>query len=387
MRKSAAILLPFLLGVFSCGTFSKTIGKDTPREQYEKKLDKSGMENTPLGRQWLTASQLALKDPQTIYLPYRHAGYFPMDKPRALGLKFTARRGEKLTVNISKQVQHGFVLYADLYRLEGTGETLVHAADTTSVTFSYDTEATGTYLLRLQPELFRTGNYNLAISVGPSLIFPVSGEKARVGSFWGESRDGGKRRHEGIDIFASKRTPVVAAADGVVTGVKEEGLGGKTVWLRPTGQDFTLYYAHLDKQLVQTGQFVKKGDVVGLVGNTGNARHTPSHLHFGVYTFKGPIDPFPFVNPKMRIAPNFNAKDLDVQLRLLKNHKTGISTAAVNCVLVPLAVHASGYIAELPDGKMIQAAFSSFQTIPLKKAKGLVKETKKTKRTLPPDES
>ena len=154
----------------------------------------------------------------------------------------------------------------------------------------------------MQPPLYDEGEYSHAISIAPSLQFPVSGNKAKAGSFWGDGRDGGKRSHEGIDIFAPKHTPAVAAADGYITGVKEGGIGGKTVWLRPTGKNYTLYYALLDKQTVSEGQVVKKGDVVGLVGNTGNAKHTPSHLHFGIYTWNGPIDPFPFVNPAIKTA-------------------------------------------------------------------------------------
>ena len=65
-----------------------------------------------------------------------------------------------------------------------------------------------------------------------------------------------------MDIFAPKNTPAVAVADGVVTAVEEAGIGGKVVWLRLNNKKITLYYAHLDKQLVSTGQLVKKGDIL-----------------------------------------------------------------------------------------------------------------------------
>jgi len=78
-----------------------------------------------------------------------------------------------------------------------------------------------------------------------------------------------------------------------VTRVQTTGLGGKQVWLRDAmGHNF--YYAHLDSQLVREGQQVAPGDTLGLVGNTGNARTTPPHLHFGIYQ-RGPHDPWPFV--------------------------------------------------------------------------------------------
>lgn len=224
-------------------------------------------------------------------------------------------------------------------------------------------EETGDYVLRLQPELFRSGEYSLSISVGPSLGFPVSYNKANVGSVWGDNRDGGKRSHEGIDIFAPKLSPAIAAADGYITGVREGGLGGKTVWLRPEGKDYTLYYAHLDKQLVQEGQTVKKGQTIGLVGNTGNAKYTPSHLHFGVYTSGGAIDPLPFVNKKVQTPVEIPGKNLAGLLKLTKSKKVGDDLIKANTVLVPLAVTSKGYIAELPDGKNIQIEFDDAKII------------------------
>jgi hypothetical protein len=98
-------------------------------------------------------------------------------------------------------------------------------------------------------------------------------------------------------MFAARKTPVVAAANGRVTRVDETTIGGKVVWVKAENRDYTLYYAHLDSQLVKDGDRVQIGDTLGLMGNTGNARTTSPHLHFGVYTFSGPVDPLPFVNP------------------------------------------------------------------------------------------
>ena len=93
------------------------------------------------------------------------------------------------------------------------------------------------------------------------------------------------------------RTPLIAAADGTINRVEQTRLGGKVIFLRPYNKDFTLYYAHLDEQLVKTGQEVKAGDVIGLMGKTGNAATTAPHLHFGIYALGGAIDPITFVNP------------------------------------------------------------------------------------------
>jgi murein DD-endopeptidase MepM/ murein hydrolase activator NlpD len=73
---------------------------------------------------------------------------------------------------------------------------------------------------------------------------------AAVGSFWGGNRDGGARRHEGIDIFAPRGTPAIAATAGYITRTGETPLGGRVVWLVDAARGDHLYYAHLDKQLV-----------------------------------------------------------------------------------------------------------------------------------------
>jgi hypothetical protein len=145
---------------------------------------------------------------------------------------------------------------------------------------------------------------NKTTSVLPSadeLVFPVSGARSNIGSFFGDSRSGGKRKHEGIDIFAKKSTPVVAVCDGYITAVENGGLGGKSVWLRSNDGDWSAYYAHLDVQKVVAGQYVQQGDILGTVGNTGNAKYTPSHLHFCIYTYTGAINPLPIVKTSRKI--------------------------------------------------------------------------------------
>lgn len=359
----------------ACSSASTNIfSKKTPLEKYEEKLEDSGLEKTPEGRQWLAASEKALQHAVEIPLPYRHAGNFSNAKPQALGLKFVAKQGQRITFNLDKKQATDFVLYAELYKQDASGNTtLLQSPDTNITEFVYDIEETSQYILKIQPQLNRVGTYDLSISTGPSLIFPVGDKKAYIGSVWGDARDGGKRSHEGVDIFAAKRTPAVAAADGFIVGVREGGIGGKTVWLRPEGKNFTLYYAHLDEQLVQEGQRVKQGDVVGLVGNTGNARTTPPHLHFGIYGFGGAMDPYPFVNRQVKTAEAASTKKMVDQLRLTKDLKTAAITAKKNTLLLPLAITSQGYIAELPDGRMIQATFASVQSAeqPIKKSKAL----------------
>jgi len=102
-------------------------------------------------------------------------------------------------------------------------------------------------------------------------------------SKFGDPRDNGTRLHEGIDIAAERGTVVLSVSDGKVVTVKEEGRGGKQVWVRDRERGHVYYYAHLDSQFVQEGDRVQAGTALGTVGNTGNAITTIPHLHFAVY--------------------------------------------------------------------------------------------------------
>ena len=128
-----------------------------------------------------------------------------------------------------------------------------------------------------------------------SLAMPVDKVRQRsLNDTWHASRPP-KRRHEGIDIFARKGTPVLSATEGVVLDVGQNNLGGNVVWvLGPGGQRH--YYAHLDSFAdIGAGDRVAAGTVLGYVGNTGNAKTTPPHLHYGVYTSAGAINPYPLL--------------------------------------------------------------------------------------------
>ncbi len=300
-----SLLLP------SCKTGTGIFGKKTPHEQYADKLSVAGLQQTALGRAWFDAANHSLNNPINITIPYKETGYFAADRPQASGLKFQAKRGEKLNISLTKNPAAGFAVYLELWKGAESADRkpkLIAAADTITDAIKYDVDEQGTYILRIQPELLKGGEYTLSISAGPSLAFPLrSSGKNQIGSFWGDARDAGARKHEGIDIFAPKLTPALAAANGKVTRVNENDLGGKVVWVRPDSKDYVLYYAHLDQQLVTDGQEVRTGDTLGLVGNTGNAKTTAPHLHFGIYTGSGAIDPFPFVNPVERVPANITA--------------------------------------------------------------------------------
>jgi hypothetical protein len=124
---------------------------------------------------------------------------------------------------------------------------------------------------------------------------PVS--DAKLVDTFGAPRSGG-RRHEGIDIFADRGTPIHAITGGtVVQGFDGGKLGGVVV--RIQGDDGRYYYyAHLQEGSVdhlEVGERVNAGQVIGAVGNTGNAATTPSHLHFQVRENGEWINPFEFI--------------------------------------------------------------------------------------------
>jgi murein DD-endopeptidase MepM/ murein hydrolase activator NlpD len=128
------------------------------------------------------------------------------------------------------------------------------------------------------------------------LPVPVDGVKPRqLTNQWGSPRSEG-RRHQGIDIFARRGTPIRSATRGIVLTVGTNRLGGKIVRVLGPGATYH-YYAHLDRHApLRVGQPIHTGTLLGYVGTTGNARGTPPHLHYGLYSRIGrPLNPYPLL--------------------------------------------------------------------------------------------
>jgi peptidoglycan LD-endopeptidase LytH len=132
------------------------------------------------------------------------------------------------------------------------------------------------------------------------ISMPVPGvTKKQIANTWKAPR-GRNRRHEGQDIFAKRGTPIYSATRGYVYRIGENSLGGQTVSVIGAGGR-VYYYAHLDSYAegLAEGDYVTPKTKLGSVGTTGNAQGTPPHLHFGVYTISGAIDPLPlFESPR-----------------------------------------------------------------------------------------
>lgn len=134
-------------------------------------------------------------------------------------------------------------------------------------------------------------------ALGAGYLFPVLG-KASFTNDWGAPRASTGVAHQGTDIFAEEGTPIVAVADGVLDRVGWNSIGGYRFWLFDQyGNAF--YHAHLSAYapLALDGARVRRGDVIGFVGHTGDAQFTPPHLHFEVHPGNGDAtNPFPLLN-------------------------------------------------------------------------------------------
>ena len=122
--------------------------------------------------------------------------------------------------------------------------------------------------------------------------------KRAIADTWHAPRGTG-RQHEGQDIFARKGTPVLSATKGFIYKIGENNLGGQTVSVIGAGGR-VYYYAHLDRYApgLEVGRWVSPRTVLGFVGTTGNAQGTPPHLHFGIYTTTGAINPLPLLTDR-----------------------------------------------------------------------------------------
>jgi murein DD-endopeptidase MepM/ murein hydrolase activator NlpD len=134
------------------------------------------------------------------------------------------------------------------------------------------------------------------------LEIPVEGvDEDDLRDTFSDSRNG--RLHEALDIMAPRHTPVRAVENGRIAKLFSSKAGGITLYMFDPSENFSYYYAHLDRYApgLKEGQHVRRGDLLGFVGSTGNASATAPHLHFAIFRltaerqwWKGePINPYP----------------------------------------------------------------------------------------------
>ncbi len=139
--------------------------------------------------------------------------------------------------------------------------------------------------------------------------FPVRGKYWYEDSF-GADREGGKRKHEGTDLFGAEGTPLISVSAGKVEQLGWNRLGGERVGVRGDDGNY-YYYAHLQmiSPQLKKGRRVEKGEAIGTMGHSGDALTTPDHLHFGIELHNGTwVNPYPLLKVWERQAAN--AKDV-----------------------------------------------------------------------------
>jgi murein DD-endopeptidase MepM/ murein hydrolase activator NlpD len=255
-----------------------------PHQAYGYELALTRLQHNAAARGWLTAADAALLHPQPVDLPYTKPN--EQVAGSAVGYAFTVPVGRRVAVTVARDPSDTGELFVDLFRVSPVRyERLTGALPgNRSEPVVVDVAQGGDYVLRIQSPLGEATNFDVDIATSALLAFPVEGVgRSAIWSAFGVERDGGRRAHRGVDIFAARGTPVLAATDGWVTRVETTRVGGNVIWMQPLFGNMRVYYAHLHEQWVRAGDFVLTGQPLGAVGNTGNAITTPPHLHFGVY--------------------------------------------------------------------------------------------------------
>lgn len=144
----------------------------------------------------------------------------------------------------------------------------------------------------------------MGVATTQGYAFPVLGDGVGFGDDYGDPR-AGTGWHHGTDLFAPMGTPIVAVADGTLSKVGVNNLGGNRLWLTDDAGN-AFYYAHLSAYAPGTadGVRVRAGQVIAFLGNTGQAITTPPHLHFEIHPGGGDsVNPYPYLMAWQRNAP------------------------------------------------------------------------------------
>ena len=182
----------------------------TPHETYMESLRAAKLAETALGTQWANAAARSLRDAPTITLPFEEEGFLFAETPEARSYRVELRRGQKLAIDADLDGADPFRIFIDVYRMPDDASSSplpVLSSGSLSEALEYVSTRRAEYVVRLQPELLHGGRYRIELRVDASIAFPVSERDTRaVLSFFGDSRDGGRRDHHGVDIFAPRGT-------------------------------------------------------------------------------------------------------------------------------------------------------------------------------------
>lgn len=269
----------------------------SPHERYRQNLVSEGLDRD--AQLWETSAAFALVNPLAITVPYFERRILH-DKIAFHASAFSVQLAtdQQLQVDIKPSDYTEAPVFVDIFQLpvkRGLPD-LRESKNTDAQSLTFQAARSGTYIVRIQAGYKSRGLIDVSISSPPTFPFPVEGkESSSVLSFFGDARDRGRRSHKGIDIFGARGTPILSVSNGRVSRIGDTGIGGKHVWVKDGKYSF--YYAHLDSITIARGDRVSPGVQLGTMGNTGNAKTTSPHLHFGVYKrFSGAVNPFPLVD-------------------------------------------------------------------------------------------
>ena len=301
-------------------------------EAYVHSLRSAGLAHTAIARDWILASENAMKNPVDVDPPFEEAFYVDHASAFAVAYHFSVIKGQRVEIDVAFDGQKRCRLFMDLFRVRGLSYEdwrLVASANNNEKHLEFEPKQNSEYVLRLQPELLRGGRFTVTIRNMASLGFPVLGYDFRaIGSGFGAPRDGGRRKHHGVDVFTKRHTPVIAPSKAYVRRVSESDIGGLNIWLHDEKRDLHLYFAHLQTQDVRQNTYVDPGQRIGTVGNTGNARRTPPHLHFGIYVRgEGPVDPVNFIK-KINSIPKEITADMAMLGQLARSKQSMVTLKA-----------------------------------------------------------
>jgi hypothetical protein len=334
---------------------------------YVHSLRSVGLAQTAIARDWILVSVNAMKNPVEVEPPFQEAFYVDHAAAFAVAYQFTVLKGQRVEIDVDFDGQKRCRLFMDLFRVRGLSYEdwrMVASDNNNEKHLEFEPKQDAVYVLRLQPELLRGGRFTVKIRNMASLGFPVLGYDFKdIGSWFGDPRDGGRRKHHGVDIFTKRHTPVIAPSKAYVRRVSESDIGGLNIWLQDQKRGLHLYFAHLQTQDVEQNTYVEPGQRIGTVGNTGNARRTPPHLHFGIYVRgEGPVDPVNFIK-KIDSTPKEVSADLEILGQWARSDRSRVSLkasmASRSLELARLGPHTamkvqaavgSAYRVLLPDG-------------------------------------
>ena len=185
------LALAVLLALWACEQLERL--RETPRERYARRLRDAGLDSTALGRDWLAAGERALAAPRAVALPAVDSGTFDARGTPAVGLRFAARRGQRVVVDVARDTSGDrFAVFVDLFAAGDSTRPArrVTSADAAARTLEFEPGEDGALVLRVQPELLRGGRYAVRVRAEPTLGFPVEGKDVRAIGSAGSEHEG-----------------------------------------------------------------------------------------------------------------------------------------------------------------------------------------------------